>query len=134
MKEGLVQGKYFLPYNPNNIAKARDLRRNMTKTEVKLWREYLQPHPAKFLKQKPIDHYIVDFFCPKAMLIIEIDGGGHYTEDGKNYDAERTATLEGYGLRELRFTNTEVLHSFEAVCKKIEAALEERGGDPAGRG
>jgi len=119
---GLITNGYHLPYNPDLVERARELRRHMTPAEEKLW-EYLKHAPYRFLRQRPIDHFIVDFYCPALRLVIEVDGEQHYTEEGKAYDAERDAILQGYGLRVVRFRNEEVLHQFESVCRRIEAAL-----------
>jgi adenine specific DNA methylase Mod/very-short-patch-repair endonuclease len=119
---GLITNGYHLPYNPDLVERARELRRPMTPAEEKLW-EYLKHAPYRFLRQRPIDHFIVDFYCPALRLVIEVDGEQHYTEEGKVYDAERDAILQGYGLRVVRFRNEEVLHYFESVCRRIEAAL-----------
>ena len=110
----MKQGRYFLPYNPKLIEKAREMRKNPTFNrggEMKVWR------------QKPIDNFIVDFYCPKLKLVIEVDGDSHFTEDGTLYDAQRTLILEGYGLSVIRFTNDEVINCFEGVCAKIEDLL-----------
>ena len=119
---GLITNGYHLPYNPDLVERARELRRHMTPAEEKLW-EYLKYAPYRFLRQRPIDHFIVDFYCPALRLVIEVDGEQHYTEEGKAYDAERDAILQGYGLRVVRFRNEEVLHQFESVCRRIEAAF-----------
>jgi adenine specific DNA methylase Mod/very-short-patch-repair endonuclease len=119
---GLITNGYHLPYNPDLVERARELRRHMTPAEEKLW-EYLKHAPYRFLRQRPIDHFIVDFYCPALRLVIEVDGEQHYTEEGKAYDAERDAILQGYGLRVVRFRNEEVLRYFESVCRRIEAAL-----------
>ena len=66
------------------------------------------------------ERFIVDFYCAALKLVIEIDGDSHFTEEGKEYDEERTKVLEGYGLRVLRFTNEEVMNCFESVCEEIE--------------
>ena len=95
----------------------------MTLAEKKLWFEYLRQFPLKFYRQRPIDHYIVDFFCPKLRLVIEVDGDTHFTEDAQEYDQIRSEILQGYGLKVLRFTNDEVLHNFAAVCSAIEENL-----------
>jgi len=119
---GLITNGYHLPYNPDLVERARELRRHMTPAEEKLW-EYLKHAPYRFLRQRPIDHFIVDFYCPALRLVIEVDGEQHYTEEGKAYDAERNAILQGYGLRVVRFRNEEVLHHFKSVRQRIEAAL-----------
>jgi very-short-patch-repair endonuclease len=106
------QGRYFLPYNPNLIEKAKKMRKNPTSAERKLWQflhnTYTSPFgrgEIKMWRQKPIDNFIVDFYCPQLKLVIEVDGAGHFTEQGKVYDHQRTKILEGYGLRVIRFTN-----------------------------
>ena len=112
------EGNYFLPYNPQLVARAREMRKNPTIAERKLW-EYLRNFPVKFWRQKPINNFIVDFYCPKLKLVIEVDVDSHFTDSGLVYDEERTRILEGYGLRVIRFTNDEVLQNFEGVCEQI---------------
>ena len=112
------EGNYFLPYNPQLVARAREMRKNPTVAERKLW-GYLRNFPVKFWRQKPINNFIVDFYCPKLKLVIEVDGDSHFTDSGLVYDEERTRILEGYGLRIIRFTNDEVLRNFEGVCEQI---------------
>jgi very-short-patch-repair endonuclease len=119
----LMTTGYHLPYNPDLVERARELRRNMTPAEQRLW-DYLKHFPYRFLRQRPIDHFIVDFYCPALRLVIEIDGEQHDTEEGKAYYAECDAILQRYGLRVLRFRNEEVLHHFDAVRQRLEAELE----------
>jgi very-short-patch-repair endonuclease len=119
----LITNGYHLPYNPDLVERARELRRNMTPAERQLW-EYLKHAPYRFLRQRPIDHFIVDFYCPALRLVIEVDGEQHYTEEGKAYDAERDTILQSYGLQVVRFHNEEVLRHFESVRQRIEAAFE----------
>lgn len=114
---------FHLPYNPDLVVRAKELRRNPTPAERKLWTEYLKTFPIRILRQRPIDHFIVDFYCAALKLVIEIDGKSHFTDEGQVYDRERTQVLEGYGLKVIRFTNDEVLHHFEEVCQRIEAIL-----------
>ena len=66
-------------YNKVNIPLAKTLRKNMTPWERKLWYEFLRSYPIRFQRQKAIGNYIVDFYCAKVGLVIELDGGGHYT-------------------------------------------------------
>jgi very-short-patch-repair endonuclease len=110
---------FHLPYNPQLVARAKELRRNSTPAEKKLWQNYLRTFPLRVLRQRPIDHFIVDFYCAALKLVIEVDGESHFTDEGQAYDAERTRVLEGYGLRVIRFTNDEVIHRFEGVCRQI---------------
>jgi very-short-patch-repair endonuclease len=112
------EGDYFLLYNPQLVARAKEMRKNPTVAERKLW-GHLRNFPVKFWRQRPIDNFIVDFYCPKLKLVIEVDGDSHFTESGLVYDEERTRVLEGYGLRIIRFTNNEVLQNFEGVCEQI---------------
>ncbi|MGH2414375.1 MAG: endonuclease domain-containing protein [Microcystaceae cyanobacterium] len=118
----LKQGRFFLPYNPQLIARAKEMRKNPTPAERKLW-EFLRAFPLKMWRQKPIEHFIVDFYCPKLKLVIEVDGDSHFTPDSMAYDAARTNVLEGYGLRVIRFTNDEVLDDFEGVCERIRGFI-----------
>jgi adenine specific DNA methylase Mod/very-short-patch-repair endonuclease len=119
-KEGLISTGYHLPYNPELVERAKELRKNMTPAEKKLWYEYLRNFKHRVLRQRPINHFIVDFYCPALKLVIEIDGEHHFTEEGKSYDEERRKILEKYGLREIRFRNDEVINEFDRVCKEIE--------------
>jgi len=116
----LITTGYHLPYNPDLVHKAKQLRKNMTEAEKRLWYKYLRNFKHRVYRQRPIDQYIVDFYCPALRLVIEIDGESHYTDEGKQYDKRRTEILEGYGLRVIRFTNIDVLKNFEGVCKVIE--------------
>ncbi len=104
--------------------RARELRRELTPAEKKLW-QYLrndQLDGAHFRKQHAVDTYIVDFFCAKSKLVIEVDGDSHAEQ--LEYDAARTQWLnEQHQYRVLRFTNREVLTNTEAVVEAIRAAL-----------
>ena len=77
---------------------ARALRKNMTKEERHLWYDFLRNYPIRFLRQKVIDHYIVDFYCHEARLIIELDGSQHYEKEGLLKDKIRTEQIENRGL------------------------------------
>ncbi len=113
----------FIPYRRHLKSNARTLRRDPTPAERKLWFEFLSAHPVRFTRQKPLGPYIADFYCASSKLVIELDGDSHYTDKGERYDALRTALLEREGIRVLRFTNAEVMEQFEAVCQRIESAL-----------
>ena len=78
----------------------------------------------KFRRQHPVGQYVVDFFCAKASLAIEVDGGGHGIENQIEIDEHRTRELERLGIRVLRFWNTDVLGNPEGVLKTIAEALE----------
>ncbi len=119
-QRGLVQGAFHLPYDPKLVTRAKDLRKRMTEAEKKLWYGYLRNFKYRVMRQRPIDHFIVDFYCSKLRLVIEVNGESHFTSEGKGYDSERTAILEGYGLRVLRFRNAEIIHNLQSVIEKIE--------------
>lgn len=107
-------------YSKENIPKARALRKNMTPWERQLWYGFLRKYPVRFQRQKPIGRYIVDFYCAKARLVVELDGGGHYHKEQADKDRLRTACLEAKGLRVLRLSNLDVSQNFSGVCQAIE--------------
>ncbi|MBQ3093916.1 MAG: endonuclease domain-containing protein [Clostridia bacterium] len=106
------------------LPNARTLRKNMTPHERKLWYLFLRSYPIKIYKQRIIDHYIVDFYCPKAKLVIELDGSQHYTEQGQYADNNRSFILEKYHLTVLRFSNQEIDTEFDAVCETIDRHIQ----------
>ncbi len=122
--EGFVIHARHLPYHPALVAKARALRINMTEAESRIWKLVLRPLPYRIFRQRPIDHYIVDFYIPRLRLIIEIDGSHHESPEEMEYDAVRTEILQSYDLRIIRFSNTEVLHRLAYVRKKLEPILD----------
>jgi len=75
------------------------------------------------LRQRPIDNFIVDFYCASAKLVVEIDGDSHAGDEAAASDMQRTHVLEGYGLTVVRFTNREVSCNFEGVCSQIEKLI-----------
>ena len=107
---------------PDSFAKAKYLRDNMTDAEKFLWEKLKdnQLKGFKFRRQHPIHIYIVDFYCHKLKLIIEIDGGYHDSKEQNLLDAERSEILKFQELEIIRFTNDEVLGNIEFVMKKIE--------------
>jgi very-short-patch-repair endonuclease len=111
----------MLPYNRKLKPFARDLRKNMTDAERFLWsrlrRRQIKRH--QFYRQKIVGEYIVDFFCPAARLVIEVDGGQHCSPDGIKKDKVRDDYLEGVGLAVVRFSDTEVLKNIEGVLERI---------------
>lgn len=107
-------------HNPQLTGNARNLRKNMTKEERHLWYDYLRNYKVRFLRQKVIDNYIVDFYCSKAKLVIELDGSQHYDEKALLSDKIRTERIEKYGLTVLRIPNNEINKNFDGVCKFID--------------
>ena len=115
-----------LPYRHNLIPKAKELRKGATPQENHLWYDFLRTYPVRFQRQKTIQNFIVDFYCHKARLIIELDGSQHYEEQGQAYDRERDAILSGLGLKVLRFSNAQIDREFSAVCAAIDHTVQER--------
>ena len=112
--------------NKSLVSNARELRKNMTKEEGKLWFFGLRNYPVKFRRQQIVGNYIVDFYCHKAKLVIEIDGSQHYEPDNKLKDEQRTQYIEAQGIKVIRFSNLEVNKYFDAVCRAIHEAVNER--------
>ena len=110
-------------YTKALIPRAQKMRREMTKHEAKLWFELLQNFVPRVRRQRPFGWYIVDFYCAACKVVIEVDGSQHYTPEGIAYDAQRTAFLEGLGLRVVRFSNLDVQNNFVGVSEKIQAVL-----------
>ena len=111
-------------YNKANIPLAKELRKNMTPWERRLWYDFLRYYPTRFQRQKPIGEHIVDFYCAKAGLVVELDGGGHYIPEQEQEDASRTKALESMGLTVLRFCNLDIDRNFSGVCETIDLAVK----------
>ena len=110
----------IVPYNKKLKEYARELRENSTLSEILLWQQ-LRNKKMKgldFDRQRPIDNYIVDFYCKKLKLAIEIDGDSHFGKD--NLDVKRQHSLEKLGVKFLRFLDIDVKVNIELVLKKIE--------------
>ncbi|MBI4303946.1 MAG: DUF559 domain-containing protein [Chloroflexi bacterium] len=115
----------MLPYNRDLKQRSRQLRENMTDAEKHLWAKIRmkQLRGYQFYRQKPIGEYIVDFSCPRAKLVVEIDGSQHFVDDMTEYDRVRDEHLRSLGLRVLRFTNTDVLMHIEGVIESISSEI-----------
>lgn len=101
------------------IRNSQALRKNATEEERKLWYTFLKTLPARFHRQYVIGDYIVDFYCPSAKLVIELDGTQHYLPDGVAYDTTRNAALQAMGLCVVHYSNADINFRFEAVCQDI---------------
>ena len=118
-----------LSYDASIKEKARTLRNNPTPAEKIFWNSLRRMSFYKsltFNRQKPIEPYIVDFYCDRLSLVIEIDGDSHGEGEAKVYDQKRTVFLESKGLTVLRFTNPEVNENVNGVMDKLEAFVEKR--------
>lgn len=116
----------ILPRNKSLKNLSSNLRKNATSEENKLWYEFLRTYPVRFNRQRIVGNYILDFYCAKAKLVVELDGSQHYEEKGKNSDEQRTAYLESLDLKVLRFTNIDINHNFYAVCSVIDREVKKR--------
>ena len=112
----------MLSYNQKLKEISRQLRKNMTNAEKRVWAKIRmrQLQGYQLYRQKPIGDYIVDFFCPRAKLVIELDGSHHLVGETIEYDRIRDDYLSSLGLRVLRFTNADVLTYIEGVIERIE--------------
>ena len=113
-------------HNSDLTQKAKLLRKNMTKEERHLWYDFLKDYPVRFLRQKVIDNFIVDFYCHDARLIIEVDGSQHYENKGQLKDAIRTEKLEQRDLTVIRIPNNEVNRNFRGVCEYIDLMISSK--------
>lgn len=121
------------PYNKNLKLPSRDLRSNMTDAEQLLWQRLRRKQilGLQFYRQKPILNFIVDFYCAATNLVIECDGGQHYTEDGLLADQIRDQTLSELGLLVLRFSNRQILTETDAVVEQIYSVVKQRLESPS---
>lgn len=105
------------------VLRARQLRREPTPPEYRLWQVLrTRPEGLKFRRQHPFERCTVDFFCPAARLVVEVDGDSHSMGDAPERDARRDAWLRQQGLRVLRFDARDVMNDLEAVVRSIVAA------------
>jgi very-short-patch-repair endonuclease len=111
----------MLSYNKELKGFSRTLRKNMTDAEKLLWSKIRgkQLRDCQFYRQKTIGNYIVDFFCPKGNLVVEVDGGQHYFSEGKQRDEIRDKRLSQMGLKVLRFSDMDVLKNIDGVIAVI---------------
>ena len=111
-------------YNKENIPLAKTLRKNMTPWERKLWYDFLRYYPVRFQRQKAIGNHIADFYCAKARLVIELDGGGHYTAELARKDEMRTKDLESMNLTVVRICNLDIDRNFSGVGEYIDLTVK----------
>ena len=98
----------------------------MTKEERHLWYDFLRTYPVRFMRQRPIDRYIVDFYCAKASLVVELDGSQHFDDEALRRDRERDETLSELGIKVVRIANNEFNQNFSGVCEYIDKEVKER--------
>ena len=119
--------------SPDIIEKARNLRKRMTEAEEILWSKLRnkQLEGFKFRRQHPIWIFIADFYCHEVKLVVELDGGIHQKNEAKEYDTNRTAEIEKFEIKVIRFKNEEVLQSLNQVLLRIRTECETRGSTPS---
>jgi len=115
-----------LAYNTELQERARSLRGSMTPQECQLWFQFLRSYPLRFRRQRPIGNYIVDFYCARAKLVVEVNGYEHFTDKGRRYDVRRKEFLESLGLKVLRFSDGDIERDFDRVCRCIDAETRAR--------
>ena len=132
---GGLTSKRYLPFNKDLTKKAQELRVNQTPLEKKFWYDVLSNKNfdnLKWTRQKPIDNYIVDFFCNELMMAIELDGDSHAEQE--KYDEKRTKKLNELGIIVIRYTNKDIYNNLEGVCEdlleKIKVRRSELGSQP----
>ena len=106
--------------------RSQELRKQMTKEERHLWYDFLKTYPVQFKRQYSIGTYIVDFYCFRAKLIVELDGSQHCEPKAVEYDRIRTDYLQKQDFLVIRFSNLDVMTQFRAVCETIDAAVRNR--------
>jgi len=138
-KQRQMQKRKIIPYNPNLKELARQLRNISTKAEIILWQKLKgkQMYGYDFHRQKPIDNYIIDFFCHELMLGIEVDGYSHQIIEVFNKDVKKEGVMNMLGIHILRFSDEQVLKDTDNVIRAIEwyiANFEEHTPDPSQEG
>ena len=108
--------------------RAQALRKNATKEENTLWYQYLRYIKPQWRRQAVVEGYILDFYCRRLKLGIELDGSQHFSQDGRAYDAVRTDFLRSMDIQIIRFANSQIADQFPQVCKAIEQAMTACGG------
>jgi very-short-patch-repair endonuclease len=122
MKDVSVEYPMYYGATPDIFRKAKELRRYETESEKRLWARLCrnQLMGLKFRRQHPINRFIVDFYCVKIKLVIEVDGNIHEIPENKVYDIGRSQILNDFGIKVIRCTNEEIIEDIEKVIKNIE--------------
>jgi len=136
MKTIVSRISLFYGANSSTFRAAAILRSNMTVAELILWKKLKDRtiFKTKFRKQHPVSFFIVDFYCHEYKLVIEIDGDIHIDETQSEYDMGRTAELEKFGIKVIRFTNDQIIYDLNSVITKIQEVItaldQTRGQSP----
>jgi len=130
---GLVAERWYKLVERGNVhllGPARELRKHATKQENHLWYDFLKKRPEQWYRQRVIGNFIVDFYCPSAKFVVELDGMHHSLPQQQSYDEERDAYLSALGLQILRYQNHEIDHDFFRVCEQIASISISRQQSP----
>ncbi len=113
----------YISYNSKLIEVARENRKNQTPAENKMWSilKNRQINGYKFLRQKPLNNFIADFYCAELMLVIEVDGDSHIEQ--REYDMLRSEKLEEYGIKVIRYQNNEIISNIDKVFKNLKEKI-----------
>jgi len=122
-QRGLITTGFHLPYNPDLVERARKMRKHPTAAERILWEKYLRNLKPRFIRQRPIDQFIVDFFCPQLKLVIEVEGSIHDLKVNMIYDEVRELFLNVYNLELLHIQNEDIFNRLNDVCQIIEQKM-----------
>lgn len=117
---GLISNGFHYPYNPNLIKRAKQFRKKMTPAESYLWLKFLKRFRPRFIRQRTVLHYILDFYCPFYKLCVELDGASHNTFQAKEHDKDRTYQLNCLGITVIRFRNEDVFNNLGKIMRVIE--------------
>jgi very-short-patch-repair endonuclease len=115
----------YIPYDKRLVKKARENRKHPTSAEKKMWFGILRNKAfqnLKFTRQKPLNHFIVDFYCSKLLLAVEIDGDSHAGQE--EYDRQRTERLGRYGITVIRYTNIDVMQNLDGVYEDLQEKVK----------
>ena len=115
-----------MEHNKELTQLAQTLRRGMTKEEKQLWYQFLRNYPVQFKRQVTCGQYILDFYCPKAKLAIELDGAYHKHPDTAENDMRRTEYLNSVGIYVMRFPNRDIWQDFKRVREQIDYMVRQR--------
>jgi very-short-patch-repair endonuclease len=126
---GFITNHRALPYNPDLKNRAREMRNNSTKGEIKFWCDLVRNKKCgyKFYRQKTILNYIVDFYCAQLKLVVEIDGTSHLGKE--EYDKVREEDLKSLGLKILRYNDIQLLYNFGNIEKQFLKDIAERAAE-----
>lgn len=108
------------------LSNARKLRREMTPEERKLWYEFPRKYPVKFRKQHILGGFILDFYCPDALLVVELDGNQHFEADRQEHDSKRTEFLNRRNILVVRYRNVDIRKNFRWICEQIDYLVQQR--------